>query len=196
MGDSNCALDGCRRPPLGNSLYCGFHRSRQNSIKKKELTAAAETIFPTSGKYRLISCRISRFIGREDVARIRYVVKPAEFGGYNPYSGKYKSSYYFEAETDTIEINEINLKDLSQIKAEMRRALANLQRADEAERRRMRKEAERMRELRSSRPSGGSAGRGSSSRQNRWLPSNDDDINSVDGGPPSEAYDAASDDDG
>ena len=33
---------------------------------------------------------------------------------------------------------------------------------------------------------------GSSSRQNRWLPSNDDDINSVDGGPPSEA----SDDDG
>ena len=33
---------------------------------------------------------------------------------------------------------------------------------------------------------------GASSRQNRWLPSNDDDINSVDGGPPSEA----SDDDG
>ena len=192
MGDSKCALDSCRRPPSRDSQFCYFHRSRQNSIKKKELTAAAETIFPTSGKYRLISCRISRFIGREDVARIRYVVKPAKFGGYNPYSGKYKSSYYFEAETDTIEINEINLKDLSQIKAEMRRALANLQRADEAERRRMRKEAERMRELRSSRPSVGSAGRGASSRQNRWLPSNDDDINSVDGGPPSEA----SDDDG
>ena len=191
MDDSNCALDGCRRPPSKDSQFCYFHRSPNSRHSKKELTAAAETIFPTSGKYSFISCRISGF-RHEGVARIRYEVEPAHFGGYNPYSGKYKSSYYFEAKTDTIEINEINLKDLSQIKAEMRSALAWMQRADEAERRRMRKEAERMRELRSSRPSVGSAGRGSSSRQNRWLPSNDDDINSVDGGPPSEA----SDDDG
>ena len=183
MGDSKCALDDCRRPPSKDSQFCYFHRSPNSIHRKKDLTAAAETIFPTSGKYRFIRCSFPGF--HKGVARIRYEVEPAHFGGYNPYSGKYKSSYYFEAKTDTIEINEINLKDLSQIKAEMRSALANLRRAD-------RKMAEWERKRYSSPSAAGRRTGRVSSRKNRWLPSNDDDINSVDGGPPSEA----SDDDG
>ena len=162
MGDSNCALDDCLQPSSRDSPYCQKHK---HVVKYQELAAAAKTIFPISGKYRLIDCNVSI---RHRLFWIRYEVKPAGTGGY-------------DAETDTIEIKEIYWKDLARIKAEMQSALAKLRERDQKEAQRRRESLIRRRGTRSS-----------PSRQNRWLPSNDDDINSVDGGPPSEA----SDDDG
>lgn len=130
MDDSNCALDGCRRPPLGNSLYCGFHKFTGEVIKKREeLTAAAETIFPTSGKYRLISC--SRHISQQDqIFWIRYEVEPAYA---HVSTGIFSRSglVYRDQITDTIEINEIFSRDISEIKADMQSALVDLQMKDE-----------------------------------------------------------------
>ena len=180
MGDNKCALDDCRRPPSRDSRYCYFHihksatalsRRARKDRRIQELTTAAKTIFPTSGKFKLLTCRI---LG-SGVLSIRYEEDRAR--------ESLVLSWSRAAIIGSIEI-EIYSNDLSQLKAEMRSALANLRRAEQ------KKQEEWRSYLASAKKY--SARRGSSSRQNRWLPSNDDDINSVDGGPPSEA----SDDDG
>ena len=150
MDDSKCALDGCRRPPLGNSLYCGFHKFTGEVIKKREeLTAVAETVFPTSGKYRLISC--SRHISQQDqVFWIRYEVEPGSV-----HVSTWSGVIYRYQITDTIEINEVFSRDISEIKADMESALVDLQMKDE----RLARFDEEQRQRRSFSPTPSSQGR-------------------------------------
>nr|AIF05224.1 hypothetical protein [uncultured marine group II/III euryarchaeote KM3_181_C06] len=182
MGGSKCALDRCCRRPSGKSPYCWLHKSNGDFKKKKEeLTAIVERLFPTNKGYRLSYCSAYMNWGnRGPTFSIQYQ------------SNRKQSSYYLQFAPSRrerrrikrrhifrIEIYDILSKDLTELETEIQRALE------------MRFSPPPRTSSRSSTRSG-SAG---ISKSDSYYPT-DDDINSVDGGPPSEAYDDASDDDG
>ena len=180
MGDNKCALGDCRRPPSRDSQYCYFHKydaekhwliESEKKRKEQKEREAREGEEERLREYRAEKERKRTLWEEHREPTIRAIAEEVF------QQTRFLEFRYIQA-VDTLYVHGRNFKfyyenvlnkTYDSIEKEMKADYSNWKSPSVSSRR---------------------------SRRSRGYGSTDDDINSVDGGPPSEAYDDASDDDG